>query len=177
MPRRTRSIAVVCLMVAACSTGSPGGPGPTASMAETARPTATVIASPTPAPAPTIPPTATPLPTLATTFEPAESAPPEAIAVQLGTCCALRFVPNILTAEAGTVALFLTNFPNEQYPYSHDIRIGKVQGQAIAVSPVLKNGETGLLTIDDLPAGDYVFWCVVNAHDAQGMVGTLTVTP
>lgn len=174
MLHKVRSIAVVCVVTAACSAQSPIGASPPATTLPAVQPTAAPTAAATAAP--TLP-AATPLPTLATTFAPAASAPPDAIEVQLGTCCALLFEPYVLTAEAGTVALFLANYPNEEFPFNHDIRIGKVQGQAIASSPVLKNGETGLLTIDDVPPGDYVFWCSVDAHAAYGMVGTLTVTP
>ncbi len=34
-----------------------------------------------------------------------------------------------------------------------------------------------IFTIDDLPAGTYAFWCEVEQHASQGMVGTLTTDP
>lgn len=178
MKRLVVSIAAVCLVAGACSAqtpaqtspGAPSGPSPTAVSVKTTPPTAATVASPTV-------PAATPMATWAATFAPAASGPPESIAVELGTCCALTFVPYALTAKAGTLALFLINPVNKEHPFSHDMQIGTVQGQPLASSPVLRNGETGVFTIDALPAGDYVFWCSVNRHAQEGMIGTLTVTP
>lgn len=178
MKRLVVSIVTVFLVGSACSAqapaktpaGAPAGPSPSAKAVQTARPTARTVASPTV-------PAASPMASLASTFEPAASGPPEAVEVELGTCCALTFVPYSLTAKAGTLDLFLINPVNEEHPFSHDLQIGTVLGQPLASSPVLKNGETGLFTIDALPAGDYVFWCAVNRHYQQGMTGTLTVTP
>ena len=174
MLHRARSIAVVCFMTAACAAQSPTGAGPTATIPPAVQPTAAPTAAETAAP--TLP-AATPWSTLPATFEPGGTAPAGAIAVDLGSCCALTFVPYKLEAKAGTIELFLTNPTNEAAPFSHDMHIGKVQDQALASSPVLKNSETGLFTIEGLAAGDYVFWCEVNSHDTQGMVGTLKVTP
>lgn len=174
MLHKARSIVVVCVMTAACSAQSPAGASPTATtppaVQPTPAPTVVVTAAPTP-------PAATPWPTLPATFAPGGTAPADAISVDLGSCCALTFVPYKLEAKAGTVELFLTNPTNRDAPFSHDMHIGTVQGQAFASSPVLKNSETGLFTIEGLAAGDYVFWCEVNSHDVGGMVGTLTVTP
>ena len=176
MGRSVYPIVATCLLVvSACSSAAPAAPD-SATPSPVALPT--VLATPSSAPKPTPAPSPSPAPKLlSATFTPGGTAPPEAIEVQLGTCCYPLFEPNVLAAKAGEVALFLNNPTNEEFPLNHDIRIGKVQGQAIASSPVLRNSETGLLTIDDLPAGDYVFWCSVDAHAAYGMVGTLTVTP
>lgn len=174
MLHKARSIAVVCVMTAACSVQSPTGASPTATTPPAVQPTAAPTAAATAAPTQ---PAATPWPTLPARFAPGGTAPAGAIAVDLGSCCALTFVPYKLEAKAGTVELFLTNPTNKANPYKHDMHIGKVQDQALASSPVLKNSETGLFTIEGLAAGDYVFWCEVDAHDTRGMVGTLTVTP
>ena len=167
MLRKARSIALVCLVVAACS--APAAIAPTSTPEP---PGSTEVPSPSPTS-----PAASRLPMLDATFEPGASPGTGAIEVQLGTCCQLRFVPSTLTARAGTVSMFLTNIPNADFPYPHDLKIGTEIGRAIAGSPVLKNGESGLFTIEDLPAGSYVFWCAVDQHYLQGMDGALTVTP
>lgn len=122
-------------------------------------------------------PSETERPSLDATFEPTASAPPGALEVRLGTCCRLAFVPTSLTLPAGRATLFLINPVNPDHPFDHDIRVGPEIGRALASSPVLKNGETGIWTIDDLPPGSYAYWCSVNQHYQQGMFGTLTVTP
>ena len=174
MLRKIPSIVVVCLFAAACAAQAPAATSPAATSPE---PQPTVV----PIPSPTLP--GATAEQLASTYQPAASGPaasgpPDAIAVMMGTCCALRFVPYSLTAEAGTVALFLTNPKGENIPpKSHDIQIGRELGQAMARSPVVKNGEAGLFTIEAMAAGKYVFWCAVDGHDTLGMVGTLTVSP
>lgn len=177
MRRTLGSIAAACL-VAACSAQAPGGATPTAANSQTARATNPSTAAPTPTqrPSPTIRAVGTIVP-LDATFQPEASARTGAIPVQMGTCCRLAFVPTEITAKAGDVSLFLTNFPNNAFPFDHDLKIGHELGREIASSPRMKNGETGTLTIENMPAGEYVFWCAVEQHYQNGMVGTLTVTP
>jgi plastocyanin len=166
---------IVAVLFAACSTQS-AAPATTPSPLPTAAPSA----APTDAPTATAPPpgasSGAPPTALEEAFEPGATAAPDAIRVQLGTCCSLSFVPTDLTVAAGTVKLFLVNLRNPKSPFDHDIQIGTELGKALASSPVIKHATWGVLTIEDMPAGKYVYWCAVNNHYQQGMVGHLTVT-
>jgi plastocyanin len=165
--------ATVAALLAACA-------------AQSAAPTATTSAPP-PSAEPSVAPTvaATVSPTqpsssttpLAESYEPGATAPPDAIRVQLGTCCDLAFVPRELTVPAGPLKLFLVNLRNPEFPFDHDILIGTEIGKALARSPVIKHATSGVLTIEDMPAGNYVYWCEVNSHWERGMSGRLTVGP
>jgi plastocyanin len=149
------------LAAAGCTTAAP--PSPSAPGA-----------SPTPLPATAAP---APTPVLRATYEPAPSGPSNAIAVQLGTMTAARFVPDSITAKAGTITFFLTNPRNDTFPFGHDIRFGPEMFEPLAYSPVLPNRETGIFTVEDVPAGEYVLWCQFEGHFQLGMTGELTVTP
>ena len=173
MNRRPWPVFAACvLLIAACSSGSPG--------TATSTPAALATVPATPTSAPTAKVTAAPTPTpelLPSTFTPGEAAPPGVTEVVLGSCCALVFYPYDLKAKAGRVEIFLSSFPNKQYPLDHDMQVGLELLKPLAASPILEVGEKGLWVIEDLPAANYVFWCSVQSHYAKGMTGTLAVTP
>jgi uncharacterized cupredoxin-like copper-binding protein len=54
--------------------------------------------------------------------------------------------------------------------------IADSSGKTIARSSLVQSGDTSTFTIDNLPAGKYVFYCDVPGHRAAGMEGTLTAT-
>lgn len=83
-----------------------------------------------------------------------------------------QFKPKALTVPAGKVVFFLSN----SGPSAHDMVIADSTGRSIARSSLVQSGDTFTFTIDNLPAGSYVFYCDVPGHRAAGMEGTLTVT-
>ena len=163
----TRFVLVAVVLV----TGGCGAP---------AAPTATVATSPTipvstgaASPSPVV---ETAAPTLAATSEEASSAPPGAISVDMGAFGPPRYVPDQVTVRTGEVVFFLRNV-GDRYEGFHDFVIGPALYQALARSPALEGGDAVIFTIEDLPRGDYTFWCEIERHASLGMVGTLTVDP
>lgn len=82
-----------------------------------------------------------------------------------------KFSPNLIEAEAGqTLTIKLTNSEG-----LHDLVIDELNVQS---EQILAGKET-LVTIEvpaDLePGTEYEFYCSVNSHRAQGMVGTFRV--
>jgi plastocyanin len=102
-----------------------------------------------------------------------------------------RFQPEAVTATTGTVVFFLHNVPGTLYSPAHNMHIGSNMeffddgsvrsGQVLAETPDVLANDTAIFTVKDLPAGTYVYWCSVEAgnanHVAYGMKGTLTITP
>lgn len=82
------------------------------------------------------------------------------------------FKPKDLTVKSGKVVFFLVN----SGPSAHDMLIADSSGKTIARSSLVQSGDTSTFTIDNLPAGKYVFYCDVPGHRAAGMEGTLTAT-
>ena len=123
-----------------------------------------------------------PSPTPGFTFEEKTEAPAGAIEILL--TFGPDFDPKEATAKAGEVVFFLRNDPGDGPPAAtHNFLLGSsLDAPPLAVSPVLASGEGVVLTIADLPAGTYTYWCTVASPDGQphsyyGMVGNLTVTP
>ena len=83
-----------------------------------------------------------------------------------------QFKPKDLTVKSGKVVFFLVN----NGPSAHDMLIADASGKTVARSSLVQSGDTFTFTIDDLPAGKYVFYCDVPGHRASGMEGTLTAT-
>jgi plastocyanin len=76
-----------------------------------------------------------------------------------------------LTLKAGT---FVIEFMNPSIGFMpHDIAIGpELYAPWVSSDPVEPN-HSEVFTVQNLPAGRYAFWCTVDGHAAQGMVGTL----
>jgi plastocyanin len=159
-------------VLAACA-GAPATPGPaTSGPAATAGPTVVATVSPTDPPA-----TATPeIIAISSTFELAESAPDGAIEIVMSLAPGPVFAPTEISAPAGDVTLFLTN-PDARYDGRHNFRIGGTLLATSATTPDILPGKAGVLTLEDLESGEYIFWCSVQAHYQAGMQGVLTVTP
>lgn len=145
-------------------------------------PSAVAATSPAATPGPTS--AAASIPTLGSTTEQASQAPTGAIPIRLTvTNGNPRFEPDHLTAKAGTVAFFLENVPGVIGAPDHNMRIGPAIGQVLASTPSIRAKEMVTFTVKDLAPGTYVFWCAIlefdgkTTHAAEGMVGTLTVTP
>ena len=161
-PGRRWSIAlplITCLIWGAA--GCAGAAAPTISMAPSA--SAAESVSPTP----------TERPMLQTESAEADEAPAGAIDVQVGY--GAKFVPERITARAGSVTFFLHSVPTN--PFLHNFNIGKELYEPIAIGPTLSPRESVAFTVYDMEPGKYVFWCAVGTHAAEGMVGTLTVKP
>lgn len=82
-----------------------------------------------------------------------------------------HYVPSDLTAKAGDVVFFVTNTSHG----THTLAIGRVMGTSLATSRAVLVGHAAAFTVHGLHAGDYLIWCTIDDHAAEGMVGTLTV--
>jgi plastocyanin len=82
-----------------------------------------------------------------------------------------HFAPNGLSATAGDVLFFLNNISQA----THTLAIGPRLYKVLAVSRAIKIGDSAVFTVSGLPAGQYVIWCTISNHAAEGMTGTLTV--
>jgi uncharacterized cupredoxin-like copper-binding protein len=162
-------------VLAACS-GAPATLGPATGNPATTGPT---VAAPTVAAtvAPTDPPaTATPqIIAMNSTFEVADAAPDGAIEIVMSLAPGPVFAPTEVTAPAGTITLFLTN-PDARYDGRHNFKIGGTLLATSAATPDILPGKAGVLTLEDVEPGEYIFWCSVQAHYQAGMQGVLTVT-
>jgi plastocyanin len=74
-----------------------------------------------------------------------------------------------LEAAAGTVTIDFTNDAG----IPHDVVIEDANGNEVAATDEITSGATSAEA--DLEAGDYTFYCSVDAHREQGMEGPLTV--
>ena len=83
-----------------------------------------------------------------------------------------NFKPNAMSVASGKVVFFLVN----SGPSAHDMLIADSTGKTLARSSLVQSGDTYTFTINNLPAGTYVFYCDVPGHKEAGMVGALTVT-
>ncbi len=74
-----------------------------------------------------------------------------------------------LETSAGTVTI---NFTNES-GIDHDVVIEDADGNEVTSTDIISSGSTSAEA--DLQAGEYTFFCSVDAHREQGMEGPLTV--
>jgi plastocyanin len=81
----------------------------------------------------------------------------------------LKFEQASLTAKAGKVKI---EFDNPS-PVDHDVTITAGQGK-LGGTKTVTNGKVSAVV--DLKAGDYTFYCSVDAHRQAGMEGKLTVS-
>ncbi len=163
-------------VLAACA-GGPATPGPATGAPATSGPTAAAPTAAATVEAPTDPPaTATPeIIAIDSTFEVADSAPEGAIEIVMSLAPGPVFVPAEVSAPAGTITVFLTN-PDERFDARHNFKIGGTLLATSAATPDILPGKAGVLTLEDVEAGEYVFWCSVQGHYLAGMQGVLTVT-
>jgi plastocyanin len=82
----------------------------------------------------------------------------------------LSFVKSAASASAGPVVIRSKN----PQSLGHDIAI---RGNGVdEQGDVVSDGGVSMITLPDLKAGTYTFYCSVPGHEAAGMKGTLTVT-
>lgn len=100
----------------------------------------------------------------------ASAAPAGSIRVQLAGPPP-HYNPAALSAKRGTVVFFLDNVSQG----IHTLAIGPLLHDPLAVSGPVRPGQAALFTVHDLPAGQYIIWCTIDGHAAEGMTGTLRV--
>ena len=157
--KRTPLLALVAAGLAALSLGLSACGSDSSSSASTTEATSAA------APATTAPATSTP----ATTAAPAAATTKLAVAADPNG--ALAFEEKTLTAKAGAVNITLTN--DSSVP--HNIAVEGPGGTTEGPSDTIDGGKTATLSISDLPAGTYTFYCAIPGHEQAGMKGTLTV--
>jgi plastocyanin len=81
----------------------------------------------------------------------------------------LKFEQTSLTAKAGKVKI---EFDNPS-PVDHDVTVTAGQGK-LGGTKTVANGKVSAVV--DLKAGNYTFYCSVDAHRQAGMEGKLTVS-
>jgi len=88
------------------------------------------------------------------------------------TLTEFKFDPSTISVTHGKVVFFLVNGGT----ISHDLVVTDSSGNRMGASELISAGDSAVLTIDNLPAGTYTFFCDQPGHEQQGMKGTLTVT-
>lgn len=88
------------------------------------------------------------------------------------TLTEFKFDPSTISVTHGKVVFFLVNGGT----ISHDLVVTDSSGNRLGASELISAGDSAVLTIDNLPAGTYTFFCDQPGHEQQGMKGTLTVT-
>ncbi len=88
------------------------------------------------------------------------------------TMTEFKYDPSSITVPHGKVVFFLVNAGT----VSHDMIIVDGSGNRVDASDLVSPGEATVLTVNDLAAGTYTFYCDQPGHRANGMQGTLTVT-
>ncbi|HEY4865932.1 MAG TPA: cupredoxin domain-containing protein [Candidatus Dormibacteraeota bacterium] len=83
-----------------------------------------------------------------------------------------KFDPSDLKVKSGKVSFFLVNNGG----VSHDLVVTSSDGKSVARSELVQPGNSTVLTVDNLAAGDYKFICDQPGHADQGMKGTLTAS-
>lgn len=82
------------------------------------------------------------------------------------------FSPSTLSVPSGKVVFYVVNAGT----VSHDIVIKDGSGATAARSELVSAGDSFVLTVPSLAAGNYSFICDQPGHEANGMKGTLTAT-
>jgi plastocyanin len=83
----------------------------------------------------------------------------------------IAYTTTSLTAKAGSLTIDLDN-PNPAIP--HDVCVDSPGGDELGCSEQITNSST-TLALKNLKPGKYTFFCNVDAHEAAGMKGALTV--
>ncbi|HEY8136054.1 MAG TPA: hypothetical protein VIF08_08455 [Candidatus Limnocylindrales bacterium] len=86
-----------------------------------------------------------------------------------------KYEPTEISAASGSIVLYLDNTSGAP----HNFLLGHQIGAPIASSPKVYGSRAITFTIENVPAGQYTFWCSVDngygPHYERGMVGTLVV--
>jgi plastocyanin len=83
---------------------------------------------------------------------------------------ALAYTPSEASAKAGNVTI---DFDNSQ-PVQHDVVVEDSSGEDVGGTDLIASESTSV-TLQEMKAGDYTFYCSVPGHREGGMEGTLTV--
>jgi FtsP/CotA-like multicopper oxidase with cupredoxin domain len=86
----------------------------------------------------------------------------------------LAYHPGDITAKRGALVIFLVNPANKSLA-THAMVIGTSVGQTIVRSDDVLLGQSAIFTVRGLPPGKYVFWCPIDDHADEGMIGSLTI--
>jgi len=79
------------------------------------------------------------------------------------------FSPASIQVKSGKAVFYLVNVGKS----AHDMVIEKPGGGQVAKSDLIQPGDSTVLTVDNLAAGDYTFICDQPGHESAGMKGTL----
>ena len=139
------------------------------------------VASSAPAPSPSEPGAASPIVT--GTTEVVDEAPTGAIEIMVFSD-ALRFEPANVTVSAGAVEFNIRNKGTGSVgDVAHNMQIGPdlPPTSAVVGSADVRPNQNAVFSVTGLAPGTYRFWCTVQGevgpHYADGMVGSITVTP
>ncbi len=83
-----------------------------------------------------------------------------------------KFDPGNINAPAGKVVFYLVNAGT----MSHDLVIAKGDGTVVTRSELVSAGDQSVFSVDAITAGTYKIYCDQPGHEAEGMLGTLTIT-
>jgi uncharacterized cupredoxin-like copper-binding protein len=84
-----------------------------------------------------------------------------------------KFNPADIQVKSGKASFFLVNSGS----VSHDMVVMSSDGsKTLGRSELVQPGNSGVLTIDNLPAGSYSVICDQPGHAGLGMKGTLTAS-
>jgi plastocyanin len=83
----------------------------------------------------------------------------------------IAYTTTSLSAKAGNLTI---DFDNPNQAIGHDVCVDSPSGDELGCSDVV-NGSSSTLDLSNLTPGKYTFFCNVDAHEAAGMKGTLTV--
>jgi plastocyanin len=83
----------------------------------------------------------------------------------------IAFDTDSLTAKAGNLTI---DFDNPNDSLGHDVCVEAEGDEDLGCSKVV-TGQSTTLDLQNLKPGTYTFYCSVDAHEAAGMKGTLTV--
>jgi uncharacterized cupredoxin-like copper-binding protein len=86
----------------------------------------------------------------------------------------LAYHPGDVTMPSGSFTFFLVN-PADKSSATHTMAIGVHIGQPIVTSDYVPLGTSAIFAVSGLPPGQYMMWCTIDGHAAEGMVGSLTV--
>jgi uncharacterized cupredoxin-like copper-binding protein len=101
---------------------------------------------------------------------PAQSSPPQKLALKADDDGGLYFKPSKLEAKAGAVSLAMENPKTTGKEHGIAVKGNGVDDDG----PVVKPGSTATVTAT-LKPGRYTFYCNYDGHAKRGMKGTLTV--
>ena len=164
-------LATLALVMGACTSAVPNATlGTTSSMPATPPPS--IAPTTAPSPTPSSPPTAAPTPSAVTSNTVAATSAPKGAIPMAFLGPPPHYGPATLTSKAGMLVLSLSNTSLA----AHNIAIGaKVNGSIFALSDNVEVGNTAVFTVRGLTPGTYAYWCTIDNHAADGMIGTLTV--